>query len=112
MGDHPLLRALDFCRFPRYPAALNQVLVQLLVAGILFHPLAAGRALLALFLSPPPPLLLSPSSSFSPHPDAFASNTLIRSLLAAGLPDAASPSMASSFFPPPLSLIISPFLFS
>ncbi|KAK8968395.1 Pentatricopeptide repeat-containing protein [Platanthera guangdongensis] len=87
--SHPLLRALDFCRFHRYPAALNQVLVQLLVAGILFHPLAAGRALLALS-SLPSSLPLAITLFFVlPHPDAFASNTLIRSLLAAGLPDAA-----------------------
>ncbi|PKA45654.1 Pentatricopeptide repeat-containing protein [Apostasia shenzhenica] len=87
---HPLLRALDFFRSRRDSVALHQILAQLLVCGLLFHPYAAGRALLALS-SVPSSLPLAVSLFFIlPHPDAFAANTLIRSFLAVGLPAAAN----------------------
>ncbi|KAI0504992.1 hypothetical protein KFK09_015949 [Dendrobium nobile] len=86
---HPLLRAINFYRFHQSSSALTQILAKLFVSGLLFHPFAAGRALLALS-SLPSSLPLAVTLFFVlPHPDAFAVNILLRSLLAAGLPAAA-----------------------
>ncbi|XP_073102414.1 pentatricopeptide repeat-containing protein At2g20540 isoform X1 [Elaeis guineensis] len=83
--SNPLLRALESSAVntPQF----SQALAQLLVSGLARHPLAAGRAIKALCSSPSSlPCAVSLFSAVD-GPDAFLSNTIIRSYLSSGRPE-------------------------
>ncbi|XP_008788756.3 pentatricopeptide repeat-containing protein At2g44880-like [Phoenix dactylifera] len=85
--SHPLLRAFESSAVntPQF----SQALAQLLVSGLARHPLAAGRAIKALCSSPSSLPFAVYLFSAVDGPDAFLSNTIIRSYLSSCRPEAA-----------------------
>uniref|UniRef100_A0A1D1Z109 Pentatricopeptide repeat-containing protein At3g29230 n=1 Tax=Anthurium amnicola TaxID=1678845 RepID=A0A1D1Z109_9ARAE len=84
--SHPVLRALE--ARPCAGLAFDQALAQLLVSGLLQHPLAAGRAVRSLCSSGSPSSATRAVELFShlDEPDAFVCNTILRAYARAGDP--------------------------
>ncbi|KAK9094496.1 hypothetical protein Scep_025965 [Stephania cephalantha] len=84
---HPILRVLESCKHSLLE--FNQVLAQLIVSGLLQHPLAASRAVKKLCSLPS---LISHAVylfNYLDQPDAFICNTIIRSYVNSNDPDGA-----------------------
>ncbi|WOL18981.1 hypothetical protein Cni_G27778 [Canna indica] len=86
--SHPLLRALESSGGAATPQ-FSQTLAQLIVSGLARHRLAAGRAVKALCYCPSSAPLAVALFSGVDDPDAFLSNTILRSYIAFGRLDLA-----------------------